>query len=95
MTKNRSGKAYRDKSGAQANIRNVLSETLEPEKNSRIPKIPAPWIHGELLKLGISDGSYASPLDHLNFRAISQSSSRSFQLSTGRPRLLMPNPVLT
>jgi hypothetical protein len=40
MTKNRNGKAYRDNPAPSTHQANVLSETLEPEENSRIPKIP-------------------------------------------------------
>jgi hypothetical protein len=38
MTKNRSGKAWRDNPAPSTHQANVLSETLEPEGNSRIPK---------------------------------------------------------
>jgi hypothetical protein len=37
MAENRSGEAWRDKSGASKHQANVLSETLEPEGNRRIP----------------------------------------------------------
>jgi hypothetical protein len=40
MTENRSGKAQRDNPAPSKHQANVLSETLEREENSRIPKIP-------------------------------------------------------
>ena len=40
MTENRSGKAPRDNPAPSKHQASVLSETLEREENSRIPKIP-------------------------------------------------------
>jgi hypothetical protein len=40
MIENRSGKAQRDTPTPSKHQANVVSETLEPEENSRIPKIP-------------------------------------------------------
>ena len=39
MTENRSGKAQHDNPAPSKHQANVLSETLEPGENSRIPKI--------------------------------------------------------
>jgi len=40
MTRNRRGKPERDNPAPTKHRANVLSETLEPEENSRIPELP-------------------------------------------------------
>jgi len=71
MTENRSGKALRDNPKPSKHQANVLSETLEPEENSRISKIPGmrlrpPRCTGQMTPWNSADdGAVATSGSHL------------------------------